>query len=131
MKRILLILPSLLVFSCNTNDPVPVVPPRYPFQIDYQSGFQNDSVLVTIDGKVLSSGRFVSDSLGFAGSELLSLLASSHTLHLSAISNRVKGTYDTTFVQPSARLYCGIAYVTNSTWAVRFSLQPFTYHPTD
>ncbi|HTP13148.1 MAG TPA: hypothetical protein VMM37_05940 [Bacteroidota bacterium] len=131
MKRICCILPLLLALSCSSTDPVPVSPPRYLFQIDYQSGFQGDSVIVSIDGKVVNSGRFTSDSLGFAASDVLSLLASSHTLHVSAISNRVKGTYDTTFVQPSTRLYCGIAYSSNATWKVRMSLQPFSYFPTD
>ena len=130
MKPLLIILPSLLILACSSTDPVPVVPPRYLFQIDYQSGFQSDSVLVAIDGRVLSSGRFASDTLGFAGSEVLSLLAASHTLHVSAVSNRVKGTFDTSFVQPSARLYCGIAYGANANRVVRFSLQPFNYQPT-
>ncbi len=128
--RILIICLAFLAASCSSEDTVPIVPPRYPLHIDYQAGFQGDSVVVAIDGKVLSSGIFTSDTMGFAGRDLLSLLASSHTLSVYAFSGHIKNRFDTTFVQPAASFYLGVGYSVTSQWLIRFSNSPFVYQPT-
>ena len=127
--RTAIFLLALTAFSCSTEDTVPVVPPRYTLQIDFQNGFSSDSVLVLMDGKLLAYGTFTSDTTGFAGRQTYSLLAAQHTLSIYGISSRIKNRFDSSFVQPSSTLYLGIGYASLSNWVIRFSQQPFVYQP--
>ncbi len=128
-RRYIIFVAALVAASCSSDNTAPVVPPRYPLHIDYQGGFQGDSLVVSFDGTVLGSGIFTSDTLGFAGSTVVALVASQHTLSVRALSGHIKNRFDTTFVQPSATFYLGIGYGTNSNWLIRFSNSPFVYQP--
>jgi len=120
----------LLMMSCK--DPAPAeIPPLeiYPLQVDFQAGLGNDTVIVRIDGAIVSAARHTTDStLGRADSISLNMLVGRHAIIV--LGPELKSKIDTTFEQQRARSYVGIGYNrTRQQWLFRYSQQPFVYGP--
>jgi hypothetical protein len=120
----------LLMMSCK--DPAPAdIPPLefYPLQADFQAGLVNDTVVVRIDGAIVSAARHTSDAaLGRADSISLNMQVGRHTIIV--LGPELKSKIDTAFEQQKARTYVGIGYdKSRQQWIYRYSQQPFVYVP--
>jgi hypothetical protein len=110
--------------SVSSDVPIPTL---FPVQIDFQSGFQGDSVIVRIDGIVISAKRHTSDAaFGYADSAVGAFAEGKHVLFVN--SPELKSKIDTTYVQLNAKTYLGISYLrAPQNWTYLYSTKPFVY----
>jgi hypothetical protein len=107
----------------NMEQPMP-----YPINVDFQTGFDNDSAIVMIDGATVASVDSITTSpiVVLAASRRFTLVPGTHVLSVLIRNDTVRT--DTTFVHVEKELWVGVNYVRNQrTIQYLFQYSPFPY----